>query len=87
MARIDARLDQADRAFLDRWLGQRGETLTEWIRAKVAEERDKDGLCRRMAAAQRLFAMEVEWIPEDPAELDRTLNEQDSPVDDSWQPS
>lgn len=31
--------------------------------------------------------MNVEWIPDDPAALDAMINEQDSPVDDSWQPS
>ena len=60
-------------AFLDRWLCARGETVTEWVRAKVAEERDKDSLAERIAAVERLCSMEIE-LPTDPDELDRLMN-------------
>ncbi|MFN0147667.1 MAG: hypothetical protein ACKVT1_14250 [Dehalococcoidia bacterium] len=86
-ARIEFRLSEEDRCFLEARLRASGHSISSWVRQQIDEEREAVDLAERRAAFERLCSMNVEWIPDDPAALDAMINEQDSPVDDSWQPS
>jgi hypothetical protein len=74
-ARIEVRVSEEDRCFLDARLHERGESLSNWIGRKIEEEREAASLAKRLAAVERIGAMNVEWIPEDPADLKRMITE------------
>jgi uncharacterized protein (DUF1778 family) len=80
-ARLDIRLSAEDRRFLEERLRVRGQSFSDWVRTKIDEERAGRGLEERIRAVQELARMNIDWIPEDPAELERMINEPDSPAE------
>jgi hypothetical protein len=83
-ARMEFRVSDEDRCFLEERLRERGQTLSDWVRQGINDERERALQREGRAALDRLFAMNIQWIPDNPADLDSLLNDQDSPVDDSW---
>ncbi len=74
-SRIEVRMSEADRCFLEHRLKERGETISGWVRAKVAEEQDAEALARRMAAVEALCSMNIPWLPGDSGDVDQMINE------------
>jgi hypothetical protein len=74
-ARMEFRVSEEDRCYLEGRLRERGETLSGWARDMIEKEREAEALTRRLAAVERLAAMNEEWVPADPDELKRMIVE------------
>ena len=85
--RIEVRLDAHRAGVLEDELATRGQTVSDWIRQQIDNLEERQRVERALQAVRELAALNLEWVPADPDELERIINEQDSPVDDDWQPS
>lgn len=74
-ARIEVRVSEEDRRFLEDRLRECGQSISGWVQQQIEEEREAVALARRLAAVERIGAMNTEWIPENPEELTRMMNE------------
>ena len=72
MARLDVRLDDAQRRRLDESVEERGRPISEVVRGLIDDAYEAVMRERRLEAVQRLVALEVEEPP-DPAQLSREL--------------
>ncbi len=74
--RLEARIDPESRAYLRCLLDERGLTFAGWIRAKLNEERKDQVRQRALAAVREIASAQETWVPDDPEELVRMLNEE-----------
>ncbi len=75
--RLEVRLDPLNRDYLRCLLDERGLTFADWIRAKIEDERKAEARRRALAAVERMAARSEEWVPADPEELRRMIDEED----------
>ncbi len=72
--RLEVRLDRKTRGKLEEVAAARGSSISELVRALIEHSYEEEVLKARLAAAERIGAMEVEAVPE-PGELKRQLSE------------
>lgn len=68
--RLEVRLDPETRGKLDEVAAARGSSVSELVRALIEESYEEEVARERVAAAERIGAMEVEDVPS-PEELKR----------------
>ena len=56
-ARIEFRVSEEDRCFLEARLRERGQSISNWVRQQIDEEREAAGPASRLAAVEALGAM------------------------------
>jgi hypothetical protein len=76
--RVEIRLDEERGKFLEQEVARRGTSIAGWFRQKVDEERLRLEQEARLAAAERLCALELD-LPKDEDELNRLLEEAHCP--------
>jgi len=76
--RVEIRLDEERGQFLDQEIARRGTSIAAWFREKVDDERRRLEQEERLAAAERLFTLEID-LPKDEDELNRLLEEAHCP--------
>jgi uncharacterized protein (DUF1778 family) len=73
--RVDVRLDPETRGKLEEVAAARGSSVSELVRSLILRSHEEETAGpARLAAAERIGQMEVEYVPE-PAELKRQLCE------------
>lgn len=75
--RMEVRLDAESREFLRCLLAERSLTFADWVREKMKEERAAEARREAMAAARRLSSLNEDWVPDDPDELRRMIDDED----------
>ena len=76
--RIEVRLDPETRGKLEEVAVARGSSVSELVRALIEESYEEEVARERVAAAERIGAMEVEDVPP-PEELKRQFTEVHGP--------
>ena len=72
MARLDIRLDDEQRQRLEEVVEERGMPISEVVRGLIDDAHEEIMLERRIAAVERMVALEIEDVP-DPETLSREL--------------
>lgn len=76
--RVEVRLDPETRGKLEKVATARGSSVSELVRALIEESYEEEVAKERVAAAERIGAMEIEDVPP-PEELKRQLAEAHGP--------
>lgn len=72
--RIELRVSDEDRKFFDKEVCGQGETISSWVRARVAEAREAAALADRLAAVEEIVQMSGDWGAGDWDELEKQLD-------------
>jgi hypothetical protein len=77
IARHEVRLGPEHERDLEEELSRRGLTFAEWVRENIAAGREDRELAKRLAAAEELTSMNIDWgwDPNDPDPATKLIDE------------